>query len=129
MAESYNPADHTVDEVNAHLDEHPDQAEAVLTAESEAEKPRTGITEGRHATSADDETEDGEGLAGTGNPNDLSTKPDAEVSANIAHQEGAPEELTKVADESAAQGYFGESAAKPDYSQANPEVMNGGGQD
>lgn len=126
MAESYNPADHTVDEVNAYLKDADDtERQRVLDAEAGAEKPRTGITEGPHAAPADDAPE-GEGLATTGNPNDLSTKPDAQVSANIGHQEGAPEELTKVADESAEKGYFGENAEKPDYSQSNPAVMNGG---
>ena len=47
--QTYDPSEHTVDEVNAYLDEHPEQAEAVLAAEGEAEKPRVGITEGPHA--------------------------------------------------------------------------------
>lgn len=45
---TYDPSEHTVDEVNAYLDEHPDEAAAVLAKEAEAEKPRTGITEGPH---------------------------------------------------------------------------------
>lgn len=74
-----------------------------------------------------EKTAEPQGLASTGNPLDLSTRQDtSNTNADIQHQEGAPEALTKVADESAAQGYFGENAAKPDYSQANPEVMNGG---
>lgn len=91
-------------------------------------KDRETVKKAATATD-DDETPAEQGLAATGNPHDLATKPDAEVSANIGHQEGAPEALAKVADESAAQGFFGESAAKPDYSQSNPEVMNGGGRD
>lgn len=67
------------------------------------------------------------GLDNTGNPLDVSTRPESNVSSDIAHQDGAPEELTKLADENAEQGYFGQTSEKADYSQANPEVMNGGG--
>lgn len=54
--ETYNPADHTVDEVNAYLAEHPDEVGAVLTAEENGEG-RKGILEGPHATPADETTE------------------------------------------------------------------------
>lgn len=57
MSTTYDPTAHTVDEVNAYLTEHPDEAEAVLAAEAGRadDKPvRTGITEGPHATPADD---------------------------------------------------------------------------
>lgn len=74
-------------------------------------------------------TEEPTGLAATGNPNDLAhPQPGYDLqdstSANVAHQEGAPEELTKAADEAAEKGYLGETPDKPDYSQANPAVMN-----
>jgi hypothetical protein len=45
----YDPAEQTVDEVNTHLDKHPEQADAVLAAEAEG-RARKGILEGRHAT-------------------------------------------------------------------------------
>lgn len=38
-----------VDDVNAHLAEHPEDAEAVLAAEAASAKPRKSITEGPHA--------------------------------------------------------------------------------
>jgi hypothetical protein len=43
--EGYNPADHTVTEVRAYLDEHPDQSEYVLNREA-AGKDRTTLTGG-----------------------------------------------------------------------------------
>lgn len=42
------------------------------------------------------------------------------------HQEGAPESAIKLVEESEAQGYLGQGTDKPDYSQANSAVMNGG---
>ena len=45
---AYDPAEHDVDAVNAHLAEHPEQVEAVLAAE-QAGKARKGILEGPHA--------------------------------------------------------------------------------
>jgi hypothetical protein len=130
-----DPKDYTNDQVNAYLaDADETERRRVLEAEQGGEG-RVGIVDGPHGYADSDGTLKGgesagdgqtEGLAGTGNPNDLATRPEAQVSANIGHQEGAPEELTKVADESAAKGFFGENAAKPDYSQSNPEVMNGG---
>ena len=61
---TYDPADHTVDEVNAYLDENPDQREAVLAAEAEGEN-RKGIVEGPHSTPTEGDgqtvTEAGEG--------------------------------------------------------------------
>jgi hypothetical protein len=42
MATAYNPNDYTVDEVNAYVADHPDEAEAVKAAEREG-KARKGI--------------------------------------------------------------------------------------
>lgn len=64
------------------------------------------------------------GLASTGNPNDLATGASTPETAP-AHQESAPEDLTKVADGAAEKGFLGNGVeSKPDYSQANPSVMN-----
>lgn len=49
--EGYDPGGHTVAQVNAHLDEHPEEVEAVLKAEREG-KARRGILEGPHAAPA-----------------------------------------------------------------------------
>lgn len=118
-----NPADYTVDQVNAHLKTADDaERQRVLEAEgSDDGKGRTGILEG---SGSDDSPEEKEGLAGTGNPNDLATPSQGNVSADIAHQEGAPEALTKAADEATEKGYLGVTPEKPDYSQANAAVMN-----
>lgn len=45
---AFDPTDHSVDEVNAYLDEHPGDAVTVLAAEA-AGKNRKGIVEGPHA--------------------------------------------------------------------------------
>lgn len=57
---AYDPAFHTIDEVNEHLDEHPDQVAAVLAVEArrrpevpESKQRRTGILAGRHAPADD----------------------------------------------------------------------------
>lgn len=58
-AVDYDPAEHTVDEVNKHLDKHPEQAAAVLAAErGDQGRGRKGLLEGPHAealTVVDDE--------------------------------------------------------------------------
>lgn len=51
-AAPYDPDTATVDQVNDHLDRHPDQAADVLAAER-AGKSRAGILHGRHGTQAD----------------------------------------------------------------------------
>lgn len=51
-AGEYDPAAHTVDAVNAHLDRHPDQTDAVLRAEA-AGKGRAGIMHGPHGNPPD----------------------------------------------------------------------------
>lgn len=51
-AGEYDPASATVDAVNAHLDRHPDQADAVLAAER-AGKGRAGIMHGPHGAPPD----------------------------------------------------------------------------
>lgn len=76
------------------------------------------------------ETEAAEGLASTGNANDLATPQPGlqkvgEGDSAPAHQDSAPEELTKLADKATEQGYLGADRDRPDYSQANPAVMNG----
>jgi hypothetical protein len=38
-----------VDAVNDHITEHPEDRDALLALEAQAEKPRSGITEGPHA--------------------------------------------------------------------------------
>lgn len=47
----YDPSEHSVDEVNAYLDEHPEMVAQVLSDEAAASKPRKGIVEGPHAAS------------------------------------------------------------------------------
>jgi hypothetical protein len=47
-AADFDPDQHTVAEVNAHLDKHPEQAPAVLAAERDG-RARTGILTGPHA--------------------------------------------------------------------------------
>lgn len=50
---AYDPAEHSVDEVNDYLAEHPEDAAAVLEAEaSEDGKQRKGVLEGPHAANA-----------------------------------------------------------------------------
>lgn len=45
-----------------------------------------------------------------------------------SHQEGAPETTVKAVEEAEERGFIaaGNTVEKPDYSQANPAVMNGG---
>lgn len=50
---AYDPSDATVAEVNAYLDEHPEDREAVLQAERDG-KGRSGILEGPHANPPED---------------------------------------------------------------------------
>lgn len=125
MSAGDDPADYTVDQVNAHLASADDQErERVLAAERDGEA-RKGVLEGSQASTDDqDGGEGGDGLAGTGNPNDLATPSSGNVSADISHQEGAPEELAKAADDAEEKGYLGVTPEKPDYSQSNPAVMN-----
>ena len=123
-----DPKDFTVDQVNAHLSSADDDERGrVLQAERDGEG-RKGILEGPHNPApqegSGDETGEPSGLAATGNPNDMAAPSQGNVSADIAHQEGAPEELAKAADDAAEKGYLGETPEKPDYSQANPAVMN-----
>lgn len=127
---SYNPNDYTVDQVNEYLATADDAERSRVLGLEAGGQNRKGIVEGVHAVQVNDDDQDDDapapvGLETTGNPNDLAT-PGAEPNdtANIAHQEGAPEALTKVADEAAEVGYLGDSPEKPDYSQANPSVMN-----
>lgn len=71
------------------------------------------------------EAETPAGLDSTGNPLDLSAPNQSNVSSDIAHQDSAPAELAKLADEQAEAGYIGTGVPeKADYSQANPAVMN-----
>lgn len=54
---SFDPAEHTVAEVNDYLDRHPDQAERVLAAEADEDtgRARRGVLAGPHAPAAEDE--------------------------------------------------------------------------
>jgi len=78
---------------------------------------------------------DAEGLAGTGNPLDMSTPyvdpAGSSVSANVGHQTGAPDDMVEAVEESERLGYIAPEQnplkpEKPDYTQRNPEVMNQG---
>lgn len=92
------------------------------------ETPDTTPDGGTPGTEPETTQEDGEktGLETTGNPADLSTKTKTTETAP-AHQDDTPEDLAKVADEAADQGFLGVPAEeKKDYSQRNPDVMNGG---
>lgn len=119
MAETYNPADHTVDEVNAYLADADDtERQRVLDAEAGAEKPRTGITEGPHATSADEgdsasvenQSTDAEGnLIGsdpvTGGPAEQGHTTEPSL-VGATFQEAA-ENATTSSGEAYEKGYFG----------------------
>lgn len=129
-----NPADFNGDAVAAYLADA-DQAEVdrVLAAETgDGGKDRVGVKNAAEARTAalqaeaDQPGDDQEktGLETTGNPNDLATPSKGNDSADIAHQEGTPEELAKAADKAVEDGFLGTNAQKPDYSQANPAVMN-----
>jgi hypothetical protein len=55
MAGDFNPADHSVAEVNEYLESaDADETARVLAAESATEKPRKGILEGPHAAGEGD---------------------------------------------------------------------------
>lgn len=68
----------TVDKVNAYIEEHPDEREAVLAAEADGEN-RKGIVEGPHAT-ADDAEADGQ-------PSTTTTKAQtfSDAAENVTH--------------------------------------------
>lgn len=54
-ADLFDPAAHTVREVNAYLtDADPDEVARVLAAEAAAEEPRKGVLEGPHAVTVED---------------------------------------------------------------------------
>lgn len=66
----YDPAAHSVDDVNTYLDSaEPDEVARILAAEGEAEKPRKGIVEGRHAAVVEEATP--EELLGDADPYEL----------------------------------------------------------
>lgn len=54
---------------------------------------------------------------------DTSGQPQADHTEN---QEGAPEETVKAVEEAEEKGFIGGGTEKADYSQGNPDVMNGG---
>lgn len=96
----YDPADHTVAEVNDYLADHPEQTGAVLQAESEG-KGRTGITEGPHATPQ--EPQDGpQDAEPTGNDTLLATT-STDASTGVVGDTAGPDDefAVKPADESA----------------------------
>lgn len=47
------------------------------------------------------------------------------VGSGTVNQEGAPAELVEATEEAKERGYLGDGTDKPDYSQANPDVMRG----
>jgi hypothetical protein len=120
MAEQYDPSNYNVTEVNDYLaTADADEKARVLQAERDGQ--------GRKGILGDDETpEEPQGLASTGNPNDLAQK-GSTPDGTAAHQEGAPPELAEAADQAEELGYLGVGVEdKPDYSQANPDVMGRG---
>ena len=114
MAEqSYNPADYTVDDVNAYLaDASQEERARVLEAEQDGEG-RKGILGGPYGT----------GQADPSDPEEGESQP---TGSGTVHQDGAPEDLVAVVEEAEEKGYLGQSADKEDHSQRNPDVMNGG---
>ena len=57
---SYNPGDHTVEEVRAYIEQHPDEADAVLAAEqARGDQARSTLT--RNATSSTSQRRPGDG--------------------------------------------------------------------
>lgn len=91
---------------------------------AQARLAELGGTPGTVSDTTDPDAEP-QGLAATGNPADMS-HPIVSEPPGIAHQDSAPEDLKEADDAARAVGYIGETAEKPDYSQANPDVMNGG---
>jgi hypothetical protein len=74
--ELYDPAAHSVDDVNAYLDTaEPDEVARVLAAEGEAERPRKGILEGPHAAVVEEATP--EELLGNDDPYEIVRAKDA----------------------------------------------------
>lgn len=138
MTTGADPQDYNAGPVEDHLKEA-DAAEVrrVLALETgEGGKDRKGVKDAAEARLAEldaadpgtvtDQTDPDakpSGLATTGNPNDLA-HPIVSEPPGIGHQDSAPEELKAADDAARAVGYIGESAEKPDYSQANPAVMN-----
>lgn len=131
-----DPADFTVDQVNAYLaTADDDEKTRVLAAEQEGEA-RKGILEGSAAkdddTPADDTADATPEDSGVIRDPDAQSDPDAApkdetpTGQGTVNQEGAPADLVAAADEAEEKGYFGVSAKKPDYTQANADVMNGG---
>lgn len=102
--------------------------------DTQGETPEaTEATQGETEASQGEDTQ--EGLAGTGNPLDMSTpnedRTGTSVDAGVHHQEGAPADMVAAVEESERLGYIAPEqnalkAEKPDYTQRNPQVMNQG---
>lgn len=136
MAE-YDPSEYTVDQVNDYLDDHPEEAGAVLALEADSDNPRVGITEGRHAVSepsadqVDPESTDvtrGLETPPTGLPDHLDTVTTVEE-ANAAALAGDHDEATASTQEEADKlGYLGTSPGHvltglPDDGLSLPSVL------
>jgi hypothetical protein len=104
----------TNDDVNAYIEAHPDERDAVLAAEADGQN-RKGIVEGPHAASNDEPAQgDANGTA------DTSTKGQTFAEAAAAYNEQS------------ALGYFGTSperertgAADKGLSQQSPGILDG----
>lgn len=103
----------TNDEVNAYIEAHPDERDAVLAAEAEGQN-RKGIVEGPHADQPEPEQGDANGTA------DTTTKGQTFAEAAAAYNEQN------------ALGYFGTSperertgAADKGLSQQSPGILDG----
>lgn len=60
---SYNPADHTVEEVRAYIAEHPDEADAVIAAEqARGDQARTSLVGTSTSSTSQRRPGDGSGL-------------------------------------------------------------------
>jgi hypothetical protein len=147
FAEGADPSDYNVGPVEAYL-ATADRAEVqrVLDAET-AGKDREGVknaaTARLAALDADDATQDRQDdQAPAGDPSDVqsgvvgdakdkpSMKLEDSVGSGTVNQEGAPADLVEAVEKSEELGYVAPEQnalkpSKPDYSQRNPDVMNG----
>lgn len=132
----FDPAAHNVEQVNAYLEQHPDEVERVLAAEATG-KGRQGVLQGPHAAQEPQEPQEGAEGPETGTdepqegiPGDTSTKGAtfAEAVEVIAAHDGpaTPVHVTST-DVLAAEGKskgltFAEQAAlaREQYGKGNP---------
>jgi len=85
VSETYDPGEHTVEEVKTYVEEHPDEAEDVLAAEQDG-KARVTLVEWLEQQGEDDAVDespaDEEGNRPEGEREDPNTYPDPE---NLPH--------------------------------------------